>query len=129
MEEVSSYLSRDFVIWINPGEVTFTMGDKSQVKVLYTVGKPTVSATSSTPGIGTSCDNAITSSLPQQPPISLTSCPTAITSASSGKRYSIRWLTVDKLIFICFLEQSSDVVFFIKRFVYKPCHKFRFYDQ
>lgn len=80
MEEVSSYLTKDFVIWINPGEVTFTMGDKSQVKVLYAVGKTAVST-------GTASvveETTVAASLPQQPPISLSSCPTAITSGSSG---------------------------------------------
>lgn len=35
MEEVNSYLPKDLTIWVDPGEVSFSIGEKGQVRLLY----------------------------------------------------------------------------------------------
>ena len=35
LEEIQEYLPEDLVVWIDPGEVSYRIGEKGQVKVLY----------------------------------------------------------------------------------------------
>lgn len=41
VDEVNAYLPKDLTIWIDPGEVSFSIGEKGQVKLLYSERRST----------------------------------------------------------------------------------------
>lgn len=52
MEEVSSYLPKDLMIWVDPGEVSYSIGEKGQVKVLYSERRSSANSSDETGGNG-----------------------------------------------------------------------------
>lgn len=77
IEEVNNYLPKDLTIWIDPGEVSFSIGEKGQVRLLYSERRPT-SGASSNNSEDSGCNTTM------QQPIPFTSNGNASTG-SSGK--------------------------------------------